>query len=309
MATKQKTKPYTFAQFKAEYPDDDACLRAILKRRYPVADACPNCGVVGKLTRIEGRRAFACKEGCHIYPCAGTEFEHSSTNLTKWFHAMYLMTSTRNGVSAKELERHLGVTYKCAWRIGHQLRLLMTARAKAQNPGPMTGHVEIDETYIGGKIRGRPKMSSKTAGKGYYLQNKATVFGMVQRGGVVRTQVVPNERKETLMPIMLKNVAPGTTVTSDTAASLRALGQAGFEHQAINHYGLEFRRGIHHTNTIEGFWSHLKRGIKSTHASVSRKHLQKYVDEFAYRFNHRHEPAAMFNRLLAQISNAPTSQA
>ena len=123
------TKKFTFAQFKAEYPNDDACLLAILKRRYETIEACPNCGVVGKLTRIEGRRAFACKEGCHIYPCAGTVFEHSSTSLTLWFHAMYLMTSTRNGVAGKELERQLGVTYKCAWRIGHQLRLLMAARS------------------------------------------------------------------------------------------------------------------------------------------------------------------------------------
>jgi transposase len=96
---------FAFKQFQAEYTDDDACLRAILKRGYQTIDACPNCGIVGTLTRIDGRRAFACKEGCHTYPCAGTVFEHSSTNLTKWFHAMYLMTATRSGVAAKELER------------------------------------------------------------------------------------------------------------------------------------------------------------------------------------------------------------
>ena len=137
---------FTFKQFQAQYPDDAACLDAIMQRRFGGLDCCPSCGVVSKLTRIEGRRAYACKEGCHIYPCAGTEFEHSSTPLTLWFHAMYLMTSTRNGVSAKELQRQLGVTYKCAWRIGHQLRLLMAARDKANNPGPLTGHIEVDET-------------------------------------------------------------------------------------------------------------------------------------------------------------------
>jgi hypothetical protein len=125
---------FTYQQFKAQYPDDDACLAAILERRYGKAEACPQCGVIGKLTKIVGRRAYACKEGCHIYPCAGTIFEHSSTPLSQWFHAMYLMTATRNGVSAKELQRQLGVTYKCAWRIGHQLRVLMAARAKAQIP-------------------------------------------------------------------------------------------------------------------------------------------------------------------------------
>ena len=142
---------FTFAQYKAQFPNDDACLQAILERRYGKAEACPECGVVGKLTKITGRRAYACKEGCHIYPCAGTIFEHSSTPLSLWFHAMYLMTATRNGVSGKELQRQLGVTYKCAWRIGQQLRILMKARADAQNPGQLSGHVEVDETFIGGR--------------------------------------------------------------------------------------------------------------------------------------------------------------
>ena len=146
---------FTFQQYKNQFPDDDACLAAILERRYGKADACPKCGVVGKLTKIEGRRAYACKEGCHTYPCAGTIFEHSSTPLTLWFHAMYLMTATRNGVSAKELQRQLGVTYKCAWRIGQQLRDLMSMRAKSQFSGPMSGHVEMDETYIGGKRKAK----------------------------------------------------------------------------------------------------------------------------------------------------------
>ena len=123
---------FTFKQFQAQFPNDDACLDAILERRYGRAEVCPQCGVIGKLTKIAGRRAYACKEGCHTYPCVGTIFEHSSTQLTLWFHAMYLMTATRNGVSAKELQRQLGVTYKCAWRIGHQLRAgdaVLSARA------------------------------------------------------------------------------------------------------------------------------------------------------------------------------------
>ncbi|HXC38441.1 MAG TPA: IS1595 family transposase, partial [Burkholderiales bacterium] len=165
---------YTFKQFQAQYPDDDACLLAILERRYGKADACPKCGVIGPLTRIQGRRAFACKEGCHTYPCVGTVFEKSPTHLTLWFHAMYLMTATRNGVSAKELQRQLGVTYKCAWRIGHQLRILMSARDEQSNPGKLDGHIEIDETYIGGKVRGKGAR---------FIGNKTIVMGMVERGG------------------------------------------------------------------------------------------------------------------------------
>ncbi|HWW21006.1 MAG TPA: IS1595 family transposase, partial [Steroidobacteraceae bacterium] len=214
---------FTFAQFKELYPDDDACLLAILKRRYPTIDACPNCGVVGPLTRIydvladgtrKGRRAFACKEGCHIYPCAGTVFEHSSTTLTKWFHAMYLMTATRNGVAAKELERQLGVTYKCAWRIGHQLRQLMAARDKANTPEQLGGHTEIDEAYVGGHRRMKYLGESR-------LDNKTAVVGMVERGGALKAQVVPDTKKDTLVPLVLQNVAPGTTVSTDEAHSYK----------------------------------------------------------------------------------------
>ena len=287
---------YTIKDFHKQYPDDDACLGSILQRRYGDAKACPHCGVVGKLTRIEGRRGYACKEGCHVFPCAGTVFEHSSTPLTLWFHAMYLMTSTRNGVSAKELQRQLGVTYKCAWRIGHQLRDLMSARAKASNPGQLSGHVEIDETYIGGKIKVRRN------GKGEYLKNKSTVLGIVQRKGDLRGIVVPNEQRATLLPFVQENIAKGSKVSTDTHRSYRTLKKLGYKHGMVNHDIDEWVKGIYSTNTIEGFWSHLKRGIKSTHASVSRKHLQRYVDEFAFRYNNRHAPAEMFQRMLAQIS-------
>src|SRR6266571_350567 len=174
---------FTRKQFQAQYPDDSACLQAILSRRY------------GNV------------EGCHIYPCAGTIFEHSSTPLTDWFYAIYLITATRNGVSAKELQRQLGVTYKCAWRIGHQLRDLMSARDKANNPGQLSGHVELDEAYVGGKLKGR-------RGKGAYLKNKTTVFGMVQREGTFRGKVVPDEKRQTVFPIIMDNIPAGSTVTT-----------------------------------------------------------------------------------------------
>lgn len=290
---------FTFKQFQELYPDDDACLQAVFDRKRTVDDACPNCGVVGaKFHKITGRRAYACQDcGHHYYPCVGTPFEHSSTPLTAWFHAMYLMTATRNGVSAKELQRQLGVTYKCAWRIGHQLRDLMSARDEAGNTGPLSGHVEVDETYIGGRIR---KFTG--FGKGEYLKNKTTVMGLVQRGGNIRTTIIANERMETMLPIVQANVARGTTVSTDTHGAYSALRKLGYRHGKVNHNIDQWKSGIHCTNTIEGFWSHLKRGIKSTHASVSKQHLQRYVDEFSFRFNNRDEPAAMFARLLKQIS-------
>lgn len=287
---------YTFKQFKAEYPDDDVCLVAILKKRYGDIDCCPQCGVVSKLTRIAGRRAFACSAGCHTYPCAGTIFEKSSTPLTLWFHAMYLMTATRNGVSAKELERQLGVTYKCAWRIGHEIRKLMGERNAESSP--LTGHVEIDETYVGGKVKG----------KGHrYVGNKTIVMGLAQRDGPFIGQIVPNNKKKSLMPIILEHVAPGTTVSTDTLSAYKLIGTFGFNHGSVNHMENEWVRGIHHTNRIEGFWSHLKKGIRSTRVHVSRKYLQNYVEEFGFRFTHRKEPQTMFDRMLSHLSQPQKS--
>ena len=295
-------KQYTFAQFKSEYADDEACLTAILRKKHDKELACPGCGVVpAKLHRISGRRAFACQDcGHHVYPCAGTVFEHSSTPLALWFHAMYLMTATRNGVEAKELQRQLGVTYKCAWRIGHQLRALMAARAKAENPRPMNGHVEVDETYVGGRRKGGKR------GRG--AEGKTIVFGMLKRAGSLKARIVPDVKRKTLRPIIAANVEAGSVISSDELGSYKKLTEMGYIHGACNHSAEQYVVGVYHVNGVEGFWSHLKRGIVSTHASVSPQHLQKYVDEFAYRYNNRHDPAEMFRRLFAQISRVITCQ-
>lgn len=285
---------YTFAQFKTQYPDDEACLWAIYLKRHS-ADVCPQCGVVGKLTKIAGRRAYACKEGCHTYPCAGTIFEHSSTSLSLWFHAMYLMTATRNGVSGKELQRQLGVTYKCAYRIGQQLRKLMGSDQSTNNT-PMSGAVEVDETYVGGrKSRTQMRRHGDKA-------SKAVVLGIVQRGGPLVGKVVASSGTMDLIPPIMENVAPGTQIHSDEwNVYKRYLRPLGYKHSFVSHKLDEFVRDDVHTNTLEGFWSHLKRGIRSTHVAVSKKHLQKYVDEFAWRYNNRHNPAEMFDRLISSV--------
>src|SRR5258706_2514061 len=241
---------FTFAQFKTQYPDDDACLQAIFDRRYEKRDVCPKCGVIGTLTKIEGRRAYACKEGCHTYPCVGTIFEHSSTTLTLWFHAMYLLTATRNGVAAKELQRQLGVTYKCAWRIGHQLRDLMSARDKATTPGVLSNHVEVDEAFIGGKIRG------KRDGKKRTFDNKTVVMGLLERNGALKGRVVDSAKKIDLLPVIQECIEPGTMVNTDNYSAYRDLRKYGFRHESVNHSAEEWVRGNCHTNGIEGFWSH-----------------------------------------------------
>lgn len=218
-------KKYTRNQFQAQYPDDGACLQAMLQRRYGKAESCPHCGIVGKLTRIEGRRAFACKEGCHIYPCAETVFEHSPTPLTDWFYAMYLMTATRNGVSAKELQRQLDVTYKCAWRIGHQLRGLMAARNET-NP-PMSGHVELHETYVGARSKGGKR--GRGAGK------KTIVFGILERKSNVRGKVVPDVWRDTLESLVERKVFSGKIISTDELGSYRHISRLGYIHGKVSH--------------------------------------------------------------------------
>jgi transposase-like protein len=283
---------FTFKQFQEEYPNDDACLHAIFTRKYGEHPTCPGCGVAeGKFHRITGRRAYACQDcGHHLYPCVGTPFEHSSTKLTLWFHAMYLMTATRNGVSAKELQRQLGVTYKCAWRIGHELRKLMDS---ANDQGPLSGHIEADETYVGGRRKGQSR------GRG--SKGKTVVFGMLERGGDIRAKVVPDVKLNTLQPIIEENVEKGSVISTDELNSYNRLGKIGYEHGKVLHKLDQYVTGIHHVNGVEGFWSHFKRGIQSTHVAISPQHMQKYVGEFAFRYNMRKDPAGMFKALIQNV--------
>lgn len=287
---------YTAQQFQAEYPNDDRCLETLMEVQYGGTEiTCPACGVEkAKFHLLRKRKAFSCQEcGHHIYPCAGTIFHKSRTPLTKWFLAMYLMTSTRSGVAAKELERALGVTYKCAWRMAHELRKLM---ASADYAGPLGGdgkHVEVDETLIGGKLRHH--------GKGKHRKNKTVVFGMVERDGMLRTGPLPDETKFTLEPTILENVIGGTTITSDGHYGYRDL-ELSYDHHIVNHAANEYVRDIYHTNTIEGHWSHFKRAIKGTHVHISSKHLWKYCAEFNYRRNYRLSHSLMFNRLVSAFA-------
>ena len=209
----------------------------------------------------------------------GTPFAKSRTPLQKWFYAMYLFTTTRHGVAAKELQRQLGVTYKCAWRLGHELRKYM---ADVDGETPLSGNVEADETYVGGRTTGGKR------GRG--APNKTVVFGMVERGGDLMAGVVPNVRKKTLQPIVEANVVTGSTVHTDELKSYGGLSKVGFEHETVNHGAGQYVRGSSHVNSIEGFWARLKLSIRGTHVHVSRKHLQKYVKEFEYRYQYAAEP-------------------
>jgi transposase len=286
-------RKYTFKQFQAEYPTDGACLDRIMQEQYGGTEfSCPACGADSKFHRITKRRAYACQHcGHHVYPCVGTPFEKSRTNLTKWFFAMYLMTSTRHGVAAKELERQIGCTYKCAWRMAHELRKLM---ATADVGGKLGGHVEIDETLIGGEQK---REDARRKGS-----NKMIVMGIVERNGALRAGPIDDVTMATLEKHVLHHVERGATISTDERRGYNRLGAFGYDHGRVDHSAEEWVSGIHHTNTLEGHWSLLKRAIKGTHTHVSGKHLWKYVAEFSYRYNNRTDHRAMFYRLVDAFS-------
>lgn len=277
-------KKYTIHDFNRDFPDDNACLDFMRDMIYPDGITCRTCERVTKHHRLKGRKAYTCDRcGTHVYPLAGTIFEKSRTPLKSWFYAMHLIASTRCGISAKQLERELGVTYKTAWRMFHQIRDLMD-----EDTAPFFGEVEMDETYIGGRRRGTKR------GRPGKDSHKVPVAGVVQRGGKVAALVTKDAKKRTLMPIVERKVLPETMVYTDELKSYDGLGEKGYRHERIPHAEQVYVVGNVHTNTIEGFWSLLKRGISGVYHSVSEKHLQRYLNEYAFRYNHRDDERALF---------------
>lgn len=286
------TKPMPITEFMTLFPDDDACLEHLFKARYGAKHKCTRCGEQGKYRKLTKMPAYTCQCGEHIHPMVGTPFFRSHTALQKWFYAMYLFTTTRHGVPAKELQRQLSVNYKTAWRMGHQIRKYL---AYVDGDAPLSGHVEVDETYVGGKRSGK-------GGRG--ALGKTPVLGMLERGGQVITRVVKDAKGTSLIPHIVEHVKKGTTISTDEWQPYSYLGHIGFAHGTVNHSREEWVRGIHHTQGVEGFWSLIKRSIKGTHVHVSRRHLPKYLAEFEFRWNLRHDQAAMFPRLLRCLATS-----
>jgi transposase len=302
---------YTFEQFNRDFPTNDACLEQIKEQRFPggVAD-CHKCEKPRKHYRVKGRTAYACETcGNHIYPLAGTIFEKSSTALRTWFHAMYLMGSTRCGISAKQIQRETGVTYKCAWRIFTQIRKLM--HEDIQLGGEGTPGVEIDEMYHAG----RRKNESGRMLRGD-LAKKTMVTGIVERQGRIVARVSPEITMSAVSALVEEFVLPSTTVFTDESPTYNALpklANAGYQHRRINHSQKIYVAGDVHTNTIEGFWSLVKRGIGGVYHSVSAKYLQGYLDEYAFRYNRRRSGNLIFPAMLLRVgemaSHKPVSEA
>ena len=279
----------THYEFYNQFPNDEACLRHLMVTRYGGTEInCPKCNEYGRFYRETRDPAYICQH-CkhHIFPSAGTFMHRTHLPLHKWFLAMHLFSTSRDGVAAKELERVLGVSYPTALRVAHKIKEHM---ADVDGEWPLGGDVEADETYIGGR------RSDGKRGRG--APGKTVVFGMVERGGDVMAKVVPDVKKKTLLPIVQDNVAAGSTVHTDELRSYNGLSKAGYTHRTVNHGIGQYVDKGSHVNGIEGFWSRLKLSIRGTHVHVSRHHLWRYVKEFEYRYNRRKFPERIFADLV-----------
>jgi transposase-like protein len=295
-------------EFMREFPDDATCLDWLWRNRYAPdghTAECPGCKRERRFHKVKDRPAWDCDScGYHLHPTAGTIFEKSSTSLHLWFYAMHLMTSTRCGISAKQLERELGVTYKTAWRIANKIRNeLMTDDGEL-----LDGPVEMDETYVGGKRRAqRPWGGNRGGGRPAADSHKTPVFGIVQRGrgtGQVVAMVVPDATTKTLMGHATNRVLPASLIYTDEWKPYENLPKAGYTHRRIHHASKVYVSGDVHTNTIEGFFSLVKNGLRGVYHSVSRKWLQGYLNEYAWRYNHRTGTRSQFELLLLRAARS-----
>jgi transposase len=302
---------FSMMEFMRAYPDDAACLDRLWRARYAPDGHhahCRKCERERKFHRTTTRAAYTCDTcGLHIHPMKGTIFEKSTTSLHLWFYAMYLMTSTRCGISAKQLERELGVTYKTAHRMLKQIRNV----AMADDSGPLRGDVEVDEASVDGKPR-------KPQGQHRYLattptrrseaaklreRSRATVFAAVERGGRIKATVLPSRRGPQLKKQVIEWVEPESIIITDEWSSYNGLDRHFIDHSRINHSAGWYVIGDTHTNTIEGFFGHLKPSIRGTYRKVSHKWLQGYLNEFVWRRNARLEPESMFEQLLQRVAS------
>ncbi|MEI6481640.1 MAG: IS1595 family transposase [Candidatus Saccharibacteria bacterium] len=270
-----KIPRFTIDAMHEQFPDDNACLDFMFEQFYGELTACPRCGVVKpRFYRVKKRKCYACNDcGYQLSPLANTIFHKSETSLKKWFYAIYLFGVGKNGVSAKEIERHLGVTYKTAWRMAKQIRLMMQ-----EDRNMLSGIVEADETYIGGKTKIERKYDNKTAVVG--IVEKKKDFGKVKAFATKQADATVT------LPFLRANIAAGSTLHTDDSRIYSRV-KRDFTHEFVNHSKLEYVKSGVHTNTIEGFWGQLKRSIDGTYHCVSPKYLQLYVNEFVFRYNYR----------------------
>lgn len=273
--------PETLQQVILYFSDPDRALEFAVRMRWPEGVVCPRCDC-DKVYFIASRRTWECK-GCkrHFSVKVGTIMEDSPIGLDKWLCAMWMLGSCKNGISSYEIARDLNVTQKTAWFLLHRIRLVIKSGSFEKK---LFGHVEADETFVGGKAKNMhaERRAREICGRGPV--GKAIVMGLLERHGEARVKVVGTRRKKDVHAQIRENVEPGSSVYSDALKSYEGLDE--YVHEFIDH-AEEYVRGQVHTNGMENFWSLFKRSLKGTYVSVEPFHLQAYADEQAFRFNNR----------------------
>jgi transposase-like protein len=264
-----------------QFGTDEKCRAMLEQLRWTDGVRCPRCNGV-KHTSMASRGQYDCLTcGYQFSVTSGTIWHDTHLPLRKWFMAILLTVESKKGFSANQMKRVLGVSYKTAWYLCHRIRAAMTEHTAA----PLNGTVEVDETFIGGKLKGQGK------GRGAYLKNKAIVIGVIQRGGKVRLQVIDRTDRKTLHRFIKDHTAPDTEVViTDDWKAYRGIADHDTKHEVVNHNAKEYVRGDIHTNGIENVWSLLKRSVTGTYHKLSIKHLDAYLDELEWRFNNRGNP-------------------
>ena len=269
----------TLAEFLEHFKDEETCREHFTAIRFRNGEYCPHCGHTKIYSFGNGKRyrCAKCKQDFTIK--TGTVFGESKVTLKKWFIAIYLLSNSSKGISSVQLAKHVGVTQKTGWFMDHRLRSAMKA-----NKGQLFGAIEADETFIGGLSKNMHKAKRAAAIKGTGGLGKAAVFGMKNRDGEVRAKVVQSVGMVDLHKELHVNIAPGATLYTDKWVAYRGL-KAYFNHATVDHGAKEYVVGDCHTNGIESFWALFKRAYHGIYHQMSKKHLQKYVDECAFRLN------------------------
>ncbi len=288
-AEPKTVRQMTFGDFDRMFPDEDSCKAYLMQRRWPNGPRCPRCGNE-KLYKAKRPWSWEChKCGPHPYRFSvyvGTIFENTNYPLRTWFKVLHLMLTSKKGISALQIHRMIGSgSYRTAWYMCHRLRAGMNDPDFRQ----LMGIVEVDETYIGGKRRYQHK--DKKDPHGWGQRGKIPVIGAISRKGNVVARMVEHADQPTYEKFVREAVSDRVSlVSTDEAAGYRRLRKLGYPHETVDHKAEEWVRGNVHTNTIEGFWSLLKRGVVGTYHKVSKKYLPLYLAEFQFRHNNRRNP-------------------
>lgn len=291
-ATKYETNLMSLIE---HFHSDEKCREFLEGLRWPDGPVCPQCGY-DKAAKLQTRELFECAScGYQFSVIVGTMFQDTHLPLRKWFVAIYLMCESKKGISANQIKRTIDVSYKTAWYLCHRIRAAMVQTTDGEETVLMSGIIEMDETFVGGKTEGK--------GRGY-KGNKALVVGVVERGGEIILQIATDRTRKTLHEIALKHIAPdAVAIFTDEWPAYAGVGDHDTRHETVNHSQDEYVRGDVHTNTVEGVWSLLKRSIIGAFHHVSVKHLDKYLSELEWRVGNRENPY-LFRDTLIQLMQA-----